>query len=372
MYPSTDADRGDDLGEESKDEIEKSSLEVLGPKQFNPPEHALLDPYAKDIDPKEIERLKNKYQIDFYTTQSSELFCHQLEDTIVRKVKELENCQRDLDNFSDPQDTWKPYQEALSNKIAGEANLYKKGQGLVEETKKLLSDYEQYVDAISPEVAKVYNIPEEFKLTKYGRNFNVKETLDYIEKVDFAFGDVDNENKSHLQYTTSSLEHKPLNSFSVIRQEDPETKEVSYKLFRKNDFTKDNQAENNLAVTDTDEWGYASFETYYDNKGLKYFKDNPKEQLRLLAKLFKLYDLPEFNVGQIDFHTSIKAIRDRIQAKHDTFSAHDPSLYIKQRKFLTKNVDMFEHLSSYLGHTHQTNQLRRLDEKGDPDYLKAQ
>lgn len=364
MYPSTDGYRENNLSEESKDELEKSPLEILEPETFNSPEHRSLDPYAKNIDPEEIKRLKNEYKIDFYKTQSSEVFCHQLEDILIHKIKELENCHKDLDYQTD--------KLRDRNNVEEETAVYQEGQSLVEEIKKLLTDYKQYIDAVSPEVAKVYDIPEELEFNKHGRSFNIKETLDYIEQVDVRFGQVKDQDVSHLKYTDSQLDHKPLHSFGVIRQEDPETKEVSYRLFRKNDFSKDDQAENNLVVTDQDEWQRINIESYYEDKGLKYFKDNPEGQLRLLAKLFKIYDLPEFNVGQADFHSSINAIRDIIQKKHDTFSAHDPRVYTKQRSFLAKQIEMFDYLSSHLGYTHQTNQLRRLNEKDHPDYLKAQ
>lgn len=364
MYSSTDINKEDYPSEESNKGLGWPPLESVELESFNS-EFKSLNVYAKNIDPEEIKRLKNKYQIDFYTTQPSEVFCHQLEDTIVDKINELKNCYKDLDyNTNRLQDR---------SNVEEETVVYHEGQNLVEETKKLLSDYKQYIDAVSPEIAKVYDIPEEFKFNKHGQSFNIKETLDYIEQVDMRFGQINDEDVSHLKYTNSQIDEKPLHSFGVIRQEDPVTKEVSYTLFRKNDFTKDDQAENSLDVTDQDGWeSESNFQSYYEDKGLKYFKNNPAGQLKLLAQLFKMYDLPEFNVGKIDFHSSIKAIRDIIQKKHDTFSSPDSSVYIKQRKFLAKQIYMFTHFSKYLEYAHQTNQLMRLDEKDKPDYVKAQ
>jgi hypothetical protein len=365
MYPSNDAYKDNNLNEGSNEEKERSPLEILEPKLFNPSEHASIDPYAKNINSEEIKRLRNEYQIDFYTTQPSEVFCHQLEDLLVDKIKDLKNCEKDLNYSTDRLQDRKNVEE--------ETVVYREGQNLVEETKKLLSDYKQYIDAMSPEVANIYDIPEEFKFNKIGRSFKVKETLDYIEQVDMRFGQINDEDVSHLKYTNSQIDKKPLHSFGVIRQEDPETKEVGYTLFRKNDFTKDDQSEDDLVATDQDGWkSEGNFESYYEDNGLKYFKNNPAGQLKLLAQLFKMYDLPEFNVGKIDFHSSIKAIRDIIQKKHDTFSNPDSSVYIKQRKFLDKQIYMFTHLSNYLEYAHQTNQLKRLEEKDNPDYVKTQ
>jgi hypothetical protein len=364
MYPSTDINKEDYSSEESNKGLGWPPLESVELESFNS-EFKSLDTYAKNINPEEIKRLKKEYQIDFYSAQSSEVFCHQLEDTIVDKINELKNCYKDLDYNTDRL-------QDRSN-VEEETVVYQEGQNLVEEIKKLVNDYEQYIDAISPEVANIYDIPEEFQFSKYGPSFNVKETLDYIEKVDVGFGQVKDEDESYSEYDNQQLDKKPLHSFGVIRQKDSETKEVRYTLFRKNEFTKDDQAENSLVATDQDGWeSESNFLTWYKDKGLKYFKNNPAGQLKLLAQLFKMYDLPEFNVGKIDFHSSIKAIRDIIQKKHDTFSNPDSSVYIKQRKFLAKQIEMCTHLSNYLEYAHQTNQLKRLEKKDNPDYVKAQ
>ncbi len=364
MYPSTDINKEDYSSEESNKGLGWPPLESVELESFNS-EFKSLDTYAKNINPEEIKRLKKEYQIDFYSAQSSEVFCHQLEDTIVDKINELKNCYKDLDYNTDRL-------QDRSN-VEEETVVYQEGQNLVEEIKKLLTDYEQYINAMSPEIANIYDVPEEFQFSKYGRSFKIKEILDYIEKVDVGFGRIKEEDESHLKYTNSQIDKKPLHSFGVIRQEDSATKEVSYTLFRKNDFTKDDEAEDDLVATDQDGWeSVSNFESFYNDNGLEYLKNNPAGQLKLLAHLFKMYDLPEFNVGKIDFHSSIKAIRDIIQKKHDTFSNPDSSVYIKQRKFLAKQIDRFTHLSNYLEYAHQTNQLKRLEDKDKPDYVKAQ
>lgn len=332
--------------------------EVVEPKIYeaNSEEIKSLDTYANSFSPEEIKKLKNDYQIDFYKPQSPEIFCYQLETVIAEKIKLIKELSKNYESEY-------YYQKPLNIEL--ETNDFNKIKESSAEIEQLLTDYKLYIDAINPETAKAYDIPDKLTLRIYGDKYQkVENLLEVLKHAEAQFGE-----NNRRDY---ELAEKPISSFFTLREVDKETKEINYKLFIKDDTllkkagektaVNDNKYEahtknDSYAIQDLARYtpGYGSLENYL--KGRKHL------QLYVIAKLIQLYDLPELADRKVDFEEFIKAIQEKLKEKEKVQLKPGYDVYNERRDFFNKEKQIISVINSHSNAYHQINQTQSIDNK---------
>lgn len=362
-------------GEDQSDGL--SFPKVVEPKDFELEKMTIgeLDQYATHIPAEEIKRLKNDYQIDFHQENSPEIFCDQLQQAISTNIKKLLELYKDFRDYD--------YKTLSHNEFKEETNFFNSIQDKILKTKQLISDYRVYVDTLNPELAKVYDIPDELNLHIYGnKSQKVKDLLEILEKADIGFGEINKDSSHSSNYrNTLDLRDRPISSFHTIRYENKETGIAEYKIFTKKDpildISKDNENEKNIIDSEDDnqyevntgdqnaQKFLAAYHPGYGSLG-HFLSSRKKEQLYIIAKIMQLYDLPELADRKINFHDFIEIIRAKIDIKDETFKNNRKNknidVYWKQRDFIKQEENQISYIEESLRVAHETNILKRTDD----------